>query len=396
MNTLYLDCSMGAAGDMLMAALYELLPDKEAFLQQMNRLQLPGLQVAAKPSVKCGIAGTHILVTIHGMEEEDHREHDHHDHSDLPSILKQIQQTPLPEAVKQQACAVYETLAVAEAKAHGCPVSHIHFHEVGTLDAIADILGVCLAMHMLEIGRVTVSPVCIGFGEVHCAHGTLPVPAPATANLLEGIPCYAGDIRGELCTPTGAALLRHFAEAYGPMPVMTIQKTGYGMGKKDFPRANCVRAILGQNTAENTGCGPNERIVELCCNLDDMTGEEIGYAIEQLWQAGALDVFTIPIQMKKQRPAVLLSCLVSPQDADRMAAEMLRHTSSFGVRRYEAARYVLQRTFTEQTTACGMVTMKHGEGYGTVKTKAEYESLAHLAKSSDKTLAEIRSNLKQA
>lgn len=396
MNTLYLDCSMGAAGDMLMAALYELLPDREAFLQQMNTLQLPGLQVAAKPTVKCGIAGTHMLVAIHGVEEEDHH-HDHnHDHSDLPSILKQIQQTPLPEAVKQQACAVYETLAAAEAKAHGCPVSHIHFHEVGTLDAIADILGVCLAMHMLEIGRVTVSPVCIGFGEVHCAHGTLPVPAPATANLLEGIPCYAGDIRGELCTPTGAALLRHFADAYGPMPAMIVQSTGYGMGKKDFSRANCVRAILGKNATDSETCGPNERIVELCCNLDDMTGEEIGYAIEQLWQAGALDVFTIPIQMKKQRPAVLLSCLVYPQDADHMAAEMLRHTSTFGVRRYDAARYALQRTFTEQRTVWGSVTVKHGEGYGTAKTKTEYESLTELAKSSDKPLAEVRNSLKQA
>ena len=307
MNILYLDCAMGAAGDMLMAALLELLPDKDTFLRDMNALGLPGIEVTAEPSFKCGVTGTHVHVFVHG-EEEGHEHHHHgceqdHHHTGLHEIERRIGQLPVPEAVREDARAVYRSIADAESRVHGAPVDQIHFHEVGTLDALADVVGVCWLMHSLAPDAVYASPVHVGSGQVKCAHGILPVPAPATALLLEGIPCYGGAVRGELCTPTGAALLRRFVTKFGPMPQLCIGKIGYGMGTKDFEAANCVRAMLGRSDAQP------EQIVELCCNLDDMTPEDVGFAMERLFDAGALDVWTVPIGMKKNRPAVLLTCM---------------------------------------------------------------------------------------
>ena len=270
MKTLYLECNMGAAGDMLTAALLELTADKQAFIDQMNALGLPGVQVAFEPSVKCGITGTHMRVTVDGMEEqsadadhphdhdhEHHHEHDHdhphhdhghthHHHSSMQDIWELIDGLKVSDRVKTDAKAVYALIADAESKAHGRPVSEIHFHEVGTMDAVADVVGVCLLMEALSPDRVLASPVSTGSGHVHCAHGILPVPAPATALILQGIPSQSGHIRGELCTPTGAALLKHFVSAFGERPVMTVDAIGYGMGRKDFEQANCVRAFLGE------------------------------------------------------------------------------------------------------------------------------------------------------
>ena len=312
MRTIYLDCSMGAAGDMLMAALLELLPEKDTFLQKMQSLGLPGLEISAEPSVKCGITGTHMRVLIHG--EEEGRPHVHaaeepfhshadapeaahahvhvhpHHHTDLDELTHRISHLNVSEAVCSNILAVYQSIADAESRVHGVPVEQIHFHEVGSLDALADVTGVCLLMELLAPEQVLASPVHVGSGQVRCAHGILPVPAPATALLLEGIPIYGGSIRGELCTPTGAALLRRFVTRFGPLPPMRVEKTGYGMGTKDFEAANCVRAMLGQ-TEESAG-----HILELACNLDDMTPEAVGFAMEQLFAAGALDVYTTYIQ----------------------------------------------------------------------------------------------------
>lgn len=244
MKTLYLECHMGAAGDMLMGALLELLPDPDAFLETINSIGLPGVKIQAEPSVKCGITGTHISVKIHG--EEEHSEDHHHCHRGMAEILEILEHLNVAEDVKQDVKQIYQLIAKAEGQVHGKEVSEIHFHEVGTLDAIADITGCVMLLHQLGAEQIVVSPVSTGFGQVHCAHGILPVPAPATVLLLTGIPCKAGSVEGELCTPTGAALLKYFATSYGQMPEMVMEKIGYGMGAKDFQAANCVRAILGE------------------------------------------------------------------------------------------------------------------------------------------------------
>lgn len=264
MKTLYLDCGMGAAGDMLAAALLELLPAQERAeaLAQLNALGIPGVEFTSEPAVKCGITGTHITVKVNGSEEDEamhahahehhhghsHGEHSHsHHHSGMQDIEHIVEgHLDLPEKVKRNILAVYGLIAQAESHAHGVPVAEIHFHEVGTMDAVADVAAVCLLMDRLAPEQVVVSPVHVGCGQVKCAHGILPVPAPATAYILTGVPIYGGKIRGELCTPTGAALLKQFATRFGDMPVMTLQAVGYGMGKKDFEAANCVRAMLGE------------------------------------------------------------------------------------------------------------------------------------------------------
>lgn len=405
MRTIYLDCSMGAAGDMLMAALLELLPEKDTFLQKMQSLGLPGLEISAEPSVKCGITGTHMRVLIHG--EEEGRPHVHaaeepfhshadapeaahahvhvhpHHHTDLDELTHRISHLNVSEAVRSDILAVYQSIADAESRVHGVPVEQIHFHEVGSLDALADVTGVCLLMELLAPEQVLASPVHVGSGQVRCAHGILPVPAPATALLLEGIPIYGGSIRGELCTPTGAALLRRFVTRFGPLPPMRVEKTGYGMGTKDFEAANCVRAMLGQ-TEESAG-----HILELACNLDDMTPEAVGFAMEQLFAAGALDVYTTPIGMKKNRPGVLLTCMCREDDREAMLRTLFRHTSTLGVRVSVCDRYTLSRRQYAVQTPDGEIRVKESSGWGVLRRKAEFEDLARIARRTGKSIAEV-------
>ena len=405
MRTIYLDCSMGAAGDMLMAALLELLPEKDTFLQKMQSLGLPGLEISAEPSVKCGITGTHMRVLIHGEEEGHPHEHaaeahahSHadapeaahahvhvhlHHHTDLNELTHRISHLNVSEAVRSDILAVYQSIADAESRVHGVPVEQIHFHEVGSLDALADVTGVCLLMELLAPEQVLASPVHVGIGQVRCAHGILPVPAPATALLLEGIPIYGGSIRGELCTPTGAALLRRFVTRFGPLPPMRVEKTGYGMGTKDFEAANCVRAMLGQ-TEESAG-----HILELACNLDDMTPEAVGFAMEQLFAAGALDVYTTPIGMKKNRPGVLLTCMCREDDREAMLRTIFRHTSTLGVRVSVCDRYTLSRRQYAVQTPDGEIRVKESSGWGVLRRKAEFEDLARIARQTGKSIAEV-------
>ena len=408
MKTLYLECNMGAAGDMLMAALLELHPDPEDFLRRFQALGIPGVRVERTPSVKCGITGTHLSVTVGTAQEEsadlpvgqvspregrirlrplDSHGHGHH-HGGLAQIESLLGALPISSKARADALAVYTLIAQAESRAHGRTVEQIHFHEVGTMDAVADIVGVCLLMEALGPLHVTASPVHVGSGQVRCSHGILPVPTPATAHLLQGVPTYGGAVRGELCTPTGAALLRHFATSFGDRPLMTTESIGYGMGQKDFPVANCVRAFLGTETASG-----GDEIVELCCNLDDMTGEDLAFTLETLMEQGALDAFFIPIQMKKGRPAQLLSCLCAPGDEARMTALILKHTTTFGVRSRPWRRQVLPREIEEAQTPWGPVRVKTGQGHGATRSKAEYEDLARLARAHDLSLAQVRKAL---
>lgn len=467
MKTLYIECAMGAAGDMLTAALLELMPDKEAALAKLNAMGIPGVVFEAEPSAKCGITGTHMRVLIHGEEEgampcghthahEDHHEynpahehhhehehhvhihtcddgllehdhnheHDHHHpahaHHGMAEIRSLIAELAVSETVKEKALAVYQSIAEAESKVHGAEVDLIHFHEVGSMDAVADVTAVCLLMELLAPEQVIVSPIHVGSGTVLCAHGRLPVPAPATALILEGMPIYGGNVQGELCTPTGAALLKTFADSFGPMPPMTVAKTGYGMGTKNFEQANCLRAMLGASftmngtgskmqtgqdaEGENTGsrgaagkdtetenpAAREGRITEISCNLDDMTGEDIAFAAERILQAGALDVFTESIYMKKGRPAVKLTVLARPEDEERLAGEIFRHTSTIGVRIHTDRRYELARRSEQRKTPLGTIEVKISEGFGVRKEKIEFASLKQIAETSGKRLAEVR------
>ena len=422
MKTLYLECNMGAAGDMLTAALLELTEDRQAFVDQMNALSLPGVRVCAEPAVKCGITGTHMKVTVNGMEEEagddhhhghdhdhDHHHHEHehgHDHHDhhhdhehdhhhthhhasVGEINVLIDSLPVSDRVKADAKAVYALIAEAESKVHGRPVTEIHFHEVGTMDAVADVIGVCLLMEQLAPEQVIASPVHTGSGHVHCAHGILPVPAPATALILEGIPSYSAGVKGELCTPTGAALLKHFVSRFGDRPVMSVSAVGYGMGKKDFDRANCLRAFLGESEGER------EQITKLECNLDDMTGEDIGFATEQLLAAGARDVFTQPVYMKKNRPGILLSVICLPEEAYRLAEVMMKHTTTLGIRRQDMSRYALRRRVETVSTAHGEVRVKRAAGMGAERVKPEYEDLAAIAREKGLSLDDVRREIRE-
>lgn len=393
MRTLYIDCAMGAAGDMLTAALLELLDDADGFLRELNHIGLHGISVTREPSVKCGITGTHIRVNIGGMEEDehlhdhhahdhDHHHHHHHEHSGMHEIEHRVSHLTVPEKVKQDILAVYNLIAEAESHAHGVPVSDIHFHEVGTMDALADITAVCLLMHKLDPDRVAVSPVHVGSGQVKCAHGILPVPAPATAYILKDVPIYGGEIRGELCTPTGAALLKHFSHTFGAMPVMSVQKIGYGMGKKDFPAANCVRCLLGESGDDS------DSVLELQCNLDDMTGEAVGFAMDILFENGALDVFTTAVGTKKNRPAVLLTVLCKPSDREKMTALLFQHTSTLGIRETEKRRTVLRRSFEAVQTPFGTVRRKISTGCGVRREKYEFDDLARIAREQNISLAQ--------
>ncbi len=400
MKVIYLDCSMGAAGDMLMAALYELLDDKQTFLDTMRGLGLPGIEISADPAVKCGITGTHMKVLVRGSEEldalHDHlhehahehsHDHEHHHHTGLHEIEHLLSHLDLPQTVRDDALAVYRRIAEAESKVHGRPVDQIHFHEVGTLDALADVVGVCLLMHLLAPEKVYASSVHVGSGQVRCAHGILPVPAPATALLLSGVPIYGGAIQGELCTPTGAALLTHFVTKFGELPAMRLLKSGYGMGTKDFPAANCVRAMLGETDA------PTEEILELSCNLDDCTGEAIGFAMERLLDAGALDVYWTSVGMKKNRPGILLTCMCRPLDREKMVELLFRHTTTLGVRESAFRRYTLSRESKTIQTPDGDIRVKVSTGYGVAREKPEFEDLAKIARETGKSLSELQKNI---
>lgn len=411
MKTLHLDCSMGAAGDMLAAALLELLPDPDAFVAELNALAIPDVKFSREASVKCGITGTHLQVTVHGEEEgahdhhhahsHDHHHdhahahhhdhaHSHHHHASLHNIEHIVRgHLSLPATVADNVMAVYRLIADAESKAHGKPVSEIHFHEVGTMDAIADITAVCLLMHRLAPDEIIVSPVHVGSGQVHCAHGILPVPAPATATILQDVPIYGGSIQGELCTPTGAALLKHFANSFGDMPVMRTSAIGYGMGQKDFPAANCVRALLGERSAAS------DDVIELCCNIDDMTGEAIGYAFDKLFAAGALDVYTIPIGMKKSRPGHLLHVICREADKDALVRALFAHTTTIGIRENRFRRYTLDRRIETIETADGPVRRKCSTGYGVSREKFEHDDLARIADAQGLSLREAEARVRK-
>lgn len=439
MKTLYLDCGMGAAGDMLAAALLALCPDQEQVLHQLNHMGLEGVAFTLERREKCGIYGHHLVVKVHGEEEgapqparkifnpgsavslrtipsapgatgdHDHshmhvhphnHDHDHfhphdhshdHSHASMDHIGQVVAGLQLPQVVRDDMMAVYTLIAEAESRVHGVPVTAIHFHEVGEKDAIADIAAVSLLMHLLGPEQVVASPIHVGSGTVRCAHGVLPVPAPATALILKGMPIYSGEIRGELCTPTGAALLKHFVHQFGSMPLMAVEQVGYGMGTRDYPVVNCLRAVMGKQARNAHG----DTVVTLSANLDDMSGEDLSFAADRLLQAGALDVWTQPIYMKKGRPGVMLSVLCPPEMEEQLAALMFRHTTTLGIRSLTTPRHVLDRRTETIHTPLGPVRRKmvcRGENED---GKWEYEDVAALAVAQDMPLRQVKRALNQ-
>lgn len=455
MKTLYLDLGMGAAGDMLTAALLELLPaeEQESFIAEMNGLGIPGVEISREIVMKSGISGSQMRVLIHGVEEgeeheheghehghhghghEEEHEHDHHGHehghhghdhdydhhhghdhdhehghnhdhghdhhhghhhTSMRDIEELVYGLAIEEDVKKDVMAVYNLIAEAESHAHGRPVTEIHFHEVGMMDAIADVTAVCLLMHRLSPERVIASPVHVGSGHVHCAHGIMPVPAPATAYILRDVPIYGGSIKGELCTPTGAALIKYFADSFGDMPIMTTEAIGYGMGKKEFSQMNCVRVLLGEEWEsekiqdKNTEPVKGDEIIELICNVDDMTGEEIGFAVKRLFSFGAREVFTVAVQMKKARPGVMLHVLTDTEKKDEMVRRIFALTSTIGIRVVPAERYILERREESVKTSLGTVRRKICSGYGVERYKWEYDDVEAIAREQNMSVREVR------
>ena len=396
MRTLYIDCSMGAAGDMLTAALLELVEDKNAFVQKLNSIGLEGIEYRLEKSEKCGITGSHMSVLVHGQEEDEsmhdhhHEEHHHHhEHNSMDGIRHIVcDHLNISENVKKSVIDIYAIIAHAESEVHGKPVTDIHFHEVGSKDAVADVTAVCLLMEELNVEKVYASPVHVGSGTVKCAHGILPVPAPATANILKGIPVYGGSVSGELCTPTGAALLKYFVSEFREMPLMKIEKIGYGMGKKDFERANCVRVSLGETPSKK------DDVLELSFNLDDMTAEKIGFAMERFFEAGALDVYTVPVGMKKQRPGTLMRLLCKEADAEKMVREIFHHTTTNGIRQARLERYVLNRRMETIETEWGPVRNKIVSGYGTERSKLEYDDVSRIARETGMSIQEVEEKIR--
>lgn len=399
MRILYLDCGMGAAGDMLAGALVSLLSkeEQESFIKMINNIGVDGVKVSLSDDAKCGIVGKHFKVEIDGVEEHSHdvhehehhhehghhHEHHHHGKGPFPKELEAVaEKLNCPNDIQK----VYELLAEAEAKVHGKDVSEIHFHEVGMKDALIDIASVVYLMNKLKVDKVVVSPVNVGFGKVKCAHGILPVPAPATAELVKGIPTYAGRFEGELLTPTGAALLKYYADEFSYQPLMNVIKCGYGTGNKNFESANVVKAVLGEVIDELI----SENVIELNCNVDDMSAEDMAYATKALIENGAKDAFVTPVIMKKGRSGMLLTVLCSAIDKERFVSLIFKHTSTIGIRVKETERIILNRHEETVHTKLGDVRVKYSEGYGVKREKPEFEDLRKLAEENNISVAEAR------
>jgi hypothetical protein len=372
MKLLYLDCFAGISGDMLLGALIDLGVSEDALRAELVKLRLPGYTISIRRVLKQNISAIKFDVPLDGNDHSFER-----DHNNWAGIAGMIGGCGLSENVKRRALSVFRRIGEAEAKIHGAPLEQIHFHEVGAVDSIVDIVGACVALESLGVDEVQAAPPCLGSGFVETAHGKFPVPAPATLELLKGVPVSPSNEPVELVTPTGAALLAEFCSRYGPMPAMTVEKIGYGAGTRDLPKTpNVLRAVLG----ETTDGAESDTVAVIETNIDDMNPQLFGDVMERLLAAGALDVFLTPVQMKKNRPGALLAVLCKPGDADRFAELVLTHTTSFGVRIHGARRRVLAREIVKLATKFGEIEVKVGRLAGKIVSRApEYESCRKAA-----------------
>ena len=393
MRIAYLDCASGLSGDMTLAALVDAGVDLAAVQAGIDSLGLPSCTLAVAEVKKRGFRALQLDV-----EHEPEHKHRH-----LHHITEMIDRSTLSPRQRELATRIFARLAEAEAKVHGTTIEKVHFHEVGAVDSIADIVGSAIAWDLLGVERIECAPVPTGSGFVEIAHGRCSIPAPATAELLRGVPLAAVDCEGELTTPTGAAIAAALVDRFGPLPAMTIERIGYGAGQKDFAHPNILRLLVGEASpaAPHAGTTPGapiaDAIVLLETNLDDATGEELGYAVEQLWSAGALDVTTSPLAMKKQRPGVLLAVQARPAEADRLAEIMFRETTALGLRRSTVARTTLARRTATVATAFGEIAgVAATLPDGSERFSPEYESCAAAARRRGVPLAQVQQAARQA
>ena len=396
MRIAYLDCASGISGDMTLGALLDAGVDLAAVQQGIDSLGLPSCRLAVAQVKKCGFRATHL--TVEHEPEHKHR-HLHH-------IEAMIAGSTLTERQRELARRIFGRLAEAEAKVHGTTIEKVHFHEVGAVDSIADIVGSAIAWDLLGVDRIVCSPIPTGTGFVTIAHGRCSIPAPATGELLRGIPLATFDVEGELTTPTGAAIVAALADEFGSLPAMRIESIGYGAGQKDFKHPNLLRLIVGEtvdaSADKSQGSARNgwpiaDSIVLLETNLDDATGEVIGYATERLWAAGALDVATTQLAMKKQRPGVLLAVQCRPADADSLANIIFRETTALGLRRSTIQRMTLPRRTVTVTTPHGPVAgIAATLPDGSERFSPEYAACAKLAAEQNLPLESIQTAARQA
>jgi len=406
---LYFDCFAGASGDMIIGALLDLGLDLELLKAELAKLGLEGYEIRARKIMKSGFSATKFDVLDKNGQLHDngydspHHNHDydlhqgdqgrhedsqrhHHGrlhHRKLSDILYLIEQSRLPADVKVKSIAVFNRLAAAEAKIHGTVPEEVHFHEVGATDAIVDIVGAVIGVHLLGINRILVSPLPAGRGFVKCLHGIIPVPAPAAIELLQGMTMFGSEHDGETVTPTGAAIVSTLAEACGPMPEMTIVKVGYGAGTREFAVPNLLRAVMGDEITKDVpyyDCSV-ETVMELEANIDDMNPEFFDYIFDQLLKNGALDVFLVPAQMKKNRPAAILKVLCAERDLHTMAGLLFTETSTIGVRVNRWQRFCLRREIIRVQTEFGEVRVKQAMLDGKIVNQApEYEDCKEIAR----------------
>lgn len=383
MKTLYFDCFAGASGNMILGALVALGVDRDELVEQIKRLDVPDFSIEFETMDKSGISALHAEVKV--PDEKAHR-HLHH-------IEKIIDESRLGERVKRRAIEIFTRLAEAEAKVHGIDVRKVHFHEVGAMDAIIDVVGACIGFELLGIERFVCSKIHVGSGFARMAHGKFPIPPPAVAELLAGAPVYSTEIEGELITPTGAAVISTVCAEFGRLPEMRVERTAYGAGTRgyqDFP--NALRLILGESEA---GAAQKQRpktenLLLLETNLDDVSPETLGYVMEKIIEAGALDCWFTPIQMKKNRPATQLSLLCRAQEKERFVALVVRETPTLGVRLRPVERVCLERETIEAETRFGAVPVKIARYEGElVNAKPEFEVLRQIARRENRPLREV-------
>ena len=380
MRVAHFDCFSGISGDMVLGAAIDAGVNPDAIRSVLDSLGLP-LQLEIEKVKRCGFAAT--KATVRAEDQEDYRF--------LPDIEAILAKAALSPKQRDLATAIFRKVALAESVAHGMPLERVHFHEVGALDSIADIVGSAVALDLLNVERFTSSPVAVGSGTVKCAHGIMPVPTPGTAELLKGVPIAKCPVKGELATPTGVAILTSVVLEYCETPVMTIASIGHGAGTKDpIEQPNMLRLLVGMaETPHGRSSVGFDSVIVLETNLDDCPGEVIGFAIEQLFAAGALDVFTIPIQMKKNRPGVLLSAICETADVAKLEAILFRETATFGIRRTTAHRSKLDREAIAVETPWGPVKAKRGRRGELTVVTPEFEDCARIARENGLPLREV-------
>jgi pyridinium-3,5-bisthiocarboxylic acid mononucleotide nickel chelatase len=370
MNLAYFDCFSGISGDMTLGAVIDAGCDVARLRSELQRLQVPGWEISAEKVWKNGMAATHAKV-----ETEDQKKH-----RSLTDILEILKKSELVPQVRERASSIFQRLGEAEARVHDVPLEKIHFHEVGAVDAIVDIVGACIGFQSLGIDKFACSPLNVGGGTAKMAHGVLPVPAPATANLLQGKPTYSNGVQRELVTPTGAAIVATLCDSFGPQPPMTVSAIGYGAGTADLEgQPNVLRIMIGES-AEKAVPGYDEEISVIEANLDDMNPQIYGYFLERALAAGALDVYTTPVQMKKNRPGTLLTVLCKPQDTNALTSMIFAETTTFGVRTTRAQRRILPREHVNVSTTFGDVRIKLSRVNGRIlHVSPEFDDCRKLA-----------------